>query len=269
MTDHEEPAEVNLENQRKVVFKQIKAVGRLLRDIHTVREKEKPISISMTFLRERNAELTALSRRANRAIDLIFEHEEDEGKIAEDDKARMEFNQQALEASNVLNNLGALKRTTLLSQVIEEGLTGVEDLVAADDTTDCSACLADIQKQLTEMSSVLVDCTIPPTDTVWDNLKLFNARMLKAKAQKKPPPVSTTTIIKSDRDRDFDTPKVNIPKFKGGLEAWFAFWSRFKAAVHDNEKIKEPVKMAILLDLMEDPALKNYLVAQSDGQAGR
>ena len=36
-----------------------------------------------------------------------------------------------------------------------------------------------------------------------------------------------------------------------------------------NDKLREPVKMAILLDLVEDPALKKYLSSQSDGKDGR
>ena len=83
------------------------------------------------------------------------------------------------------------------------------------------------------------------------------------------PTATTTTIIKTEREKSFDTPKVNIPKYKGGLEEWHSFWGRFKPAVHDNAKISEPVKMAILLDLVEAPPLKQYLSSQSDGKEGR
>ena len=77
------------------------------------------------------------------------------------------------------------------------------------------------------------------------------------------------TVIKDEYDRDFNIPKVNIPKFKGVLETWHGFWHRFKAAVHENERLKDPVKMAILIDLVADPALTDYLVAANEVQEGR
>ena len=199
---------------------------------------------------------------------MLFEHEEDEAKSAEDELVRLEFNQQVSEVTNLCQDMGAFKKTSLLSQTIQESLKAVEDLMAADATTDCSACMPDIQKQLDEMSLLLRDSTIKSTDGMWMTLKLLNARMLKAKSQKKADR-APVTIIKSEYDRDFDIPKVNIPKFKGGLEAWYAFWSRYKAAVNDNTKLSEPVKMAILIDLVADPALHDYLVAANDGEEGR
>lgn len=199
---------------------------------------------------------------------MLFDHEEDEDKSAEDEQARLDFNQQVNEVSRLCQNLGAFKKTSLLSQTIEKSLKAVEDLVAADATTDCSACLPDIQKQLDEMCLLLRDSTLKPTDELWSTHELLNARMMKAKSQKKTDK-APVTIIKSEYDRDFDIPKVNIPKFKGGLEAWYAFWSRFKAAVDENAKLSDPVKMAILIDLVADPALHDYLVAANDGEEGR
>ena len=142
--------------------------------------------------------------------------------------------------------------------------------MAADETANHAACLPAIQTQLTEFSSLLVESTIPPEEEIWGQLEALKDRMEKVTALTKPTiPTSTTTVIKSEKERDFDTPKVNIPKFKGGLVAWSVFWGRFKASVHENDKLREAVKMAILLDLMDDPALRGYLEAQSDGRDGR
>ena len=44
--------------------------------------------------------------------------------------------------------------------------------------------------------------------------------------------------------------------------------SRYKGAVED-KKLTEPVKMAILIDLMADPSLHDYLIAANDGCDGR
>ena len=64
-------------------------------------------------------------------------------------------------------------------------------------------------------------------------------------------------------------PKISIPKFKGGLVAWHAFWGRFSASVHNNHKIPEYRKLAHLSDMIIDPALEKYMVTAMDGEPGR
>ena len=207
MTEHEEEMEVNLEDQRKLRTKQIKAVGRLLRDVQTMKERETAVTLSLIAVMDKSTELNTITRRANRSIELLFDHEEDEGKTAEDEQVRLEFNHQVNEVSKLCQDLGAFKKTSLLSQTIEKSLKAVEDLVAADATTDCSACLPDIQKQLDEMCLLLRDSTLKPTDELWSTHELLNARMMKAKSQKKTDK-APVTIIKAEYDRDFDIPKV-------------------------------------------------------------
>ena len=92
--------------------------------------------------------------------------------------------------------------------------------------------------------------------------------IMRLKAEKKTAPAAVT-VIKPEFDREFSMPKLNIPKFKGALESWHGFWNCYKAAVHDNPRIKDAVKMALLIDLMADPALVDYLTAASVGKDGR
>ena len=80
---------------------------------------------------------------------------------------------------------------------------------------------------------------------------------------------AAVTVIKPEFDREFSMPKLNIPKFKGALESWHGFWNRYKAAVHDNDRLKESVKMALLIDLIAEPNLVDYMVAANDGKDGR
>ena len=255
MTDHKGEAVVDLEQQGKIRSKQIKAVGRLLREVQDLQAAGPAISYSLLNIRDKSNELSSILRRATTCMELIFDEEDEEDNITEDERVRAVFNKQVEAVRNVCQDMGALKHTSHLAQTVEESIQAVEELVAADATTDCSACLPDIQKQLDEMSALLRDSTIKPTENMWQSHKLLTARLLKVKShprEEKPP-----IILKSEKDRDFDTPKVNIPKFKGGLEARSVFWGRYKAAVHENDKLREAVKMAILLDLMDDPSLKN------------
>ena len=164
MTDREDAADVDLGSQRKIITKQLKSLGRLLKDVYAMKERETAASVSMTMLRERSGELSLISKRANRAMELIYDHEDDEDKSAEDERVRSEYNHQAQEINDILHNLGACRRAALMAQSIEKGLAGVEDLVEADATKDCSACFPNIQKQLNDLSEILVNSTIPPAE---------------------------------------------------------------------------------------------------------
>ena len=267
MTDKEEAAEVDVDQQRKLFQKQVKAVGRFSRAILNMKDKETTTSVSLIAINDKVAEMAAIVRRANRALDLIFDNEEDEGKLDGDERDKADFQAEVQAAADTLHDVSSLKKAAALSQLLNKDIRHVEGLLAADSTKDCSAFMPDIQRHLDIFSSLLVESTIDPGNKIWGIRDSIQERLLNIKAQMKvAPPGSTTTIIKSEKDRDFDTPKVNIPKFKGGLEAWSVFWGRY---VHENPKLREAVKMAILLDLMEDPSLKKYLQAQSDGQDGR
>ena len=119
------------------------------------------------------------------------------------------------------------------------------------------------------LSSGLFDSTIDPGHELWKEKEELANRMLELESGKKTP-APAITVIKPEFDREFiSMAKLNIPKFKGVLETWHGFWNRYKAAVHDNERLKDSVKMALLIDLVADPALVDYLTAANDGKDGR
>ena len=103
---------------------------------------------------------------------------------------------------------------------------------------------------------------------VYKQIDLLARRLLKLKTQTKIEP-KLATIIHAGYKKDFDIPKVNIPKFKGGVENWLPFWTRYKPAGEDNADLKDPVKMAILIDLVQDTGLNGFLTASNDGAEGR
>ena len=268
MTDHERDVVVDLEEQRKIRSRQVKAVGRLLKDVRAMKEKETAVTISLVAVRDKSTDLNNIIRRAARCMDLLFDGEEDEETITADEKVRLRFNQQAEEVCSLCQNMGAFKRSHLLSESIEDSLKDVEALKEADASMDCSACTPDIQKQLDEMTTLLRDSTIHPNDNLRKKAKLLKTRLLKAKSHKREDS-EPLTLIKSDSEKDFNMPKMNIPKFKGGLAEWHAFWSRFRTAVYNNKQMTEQVKMAHLIDMVTDPALNDYMVAANDGKEGR
>ena len=180
----------------------------------------------------------------------------------------MDINQAAEQIRNLCQDLAASKKAFILAESIEQSLTDMDDLRAADADTDCSACLTAIQKQLNEMIDLLTDSTIKQTDGLCVKAKTLKTRLLKATTHKKEDS-KPITIIRAESDKSFDMPKIHIAKFNGGLEEWHVFWGRFRGAVHKNEKMAEHIKLAHLIFLVIDPALHDFMVTANDGTPGR
>ena len=271
MADRGEPVVVDLDKERNNVKRQIRAVERILKDVRAMKERTTTTSVSIAVIKDRFRELNSYGKRANQSLEILFDMEEDLGLGEADEESRAQFNEQLEIVFHLLNNMEILKKCAIQAQSLESDLQVLEDMLAADATSG-SSCIQEIKKEMKEFNTALVESTIPQGEEIWGMYQTLKIRMQKAQSVSRAreiPSAVSTTIIKTEKERDFDTPKVNIPKFKGGIEAWCAFWGRFRAAVHDNEKLREPVKMAILLDLMDDPSLKRYLTSQSDGKPGR
>ena len=272
MTDREDTVdvEVDLDLQRKLFLKQIRSLARFNRAVTAMRDRETTTSVSLVAINEKMTEMATITRRATRAMDLILDAEEDEGRLAEDEKDKIDFQNDVQATKDILHNMSSLKKAAALSQLLDKSIRHVEGILLEGATKDCSAFMPDIQRHLDIFAALLVESTIEQGNEIWGIKDSIQERLLHVKAQMKTAtPAPTTTIIKTDHERDFATPKVNIPHFTGGLEAWASFWGRFRPAVHENAKLRTVVKMAILLDLIDDPALKLYLTAQSDGKEGR
>ena len=231
-------------------------------------EGKEDTPFSLTFLKDRIADMQSNSRKLIRHISSLEDKEEDEGQSQTDEEIKCEIGSVMEEATKLGQNLQVWKKVISLIESTAEQLETVETLRAEDPTMDITHCLPPIQKQVDEMSKNMEDYTGPLTDALWTNTKALRVRLVKAKAQKRVDS-KPATVVKSEFEHDFKIPKINIPKFKGGLESWHAFWSRFRTAVDQNEKIAEPAKLAILIDLVIDPALSEYLIAANDGQVGR
>ena len=197
-----------------------------------------------------------------------LEDETDEDKAEADETFRRDLTQMTDNATTLCNDLVVLKMVSRLLLDLEKDINTLEECKAADTDKDYSACYKTADKAVDQIRQNLKDSSIDVDHQVYQQIDLLAKRLLNLKTQlrieAKPP-----TIIATHPTKDFDTPKVNIPKFKGGMVAWHSFWGRFRPAVHDNEKIKNPVKMAILLDLVDDPSTASYLQAQNDGKEDR
>ena len=260
--------EVDLAQQRRCRTRQIKAAGFLLEDVQELVRNSAVDTTSLSLLSEKGTALSIILQNGNKCMDLIRFEEEDEEAIRADKIARANFDNLTTQIRNICQEMGAVKRLTRTSKAIKQAVEKVEALVAVDPTKDYSDCFSDITYQMAVLTSGLFDSTIDPTHELWKEKDGFANKILELKSEKKNI-ASPVTVIKPEYDQDFNMPKVNIPKFKGVLETWHGFWNHFKAAVDENEQLKDPVKMAILIDLVADPALTEYLIAANDGKEGR
>ena len=268
MSDKEGSAGKDKDATRLLRFKDYTSLNSLYQTVKNMDEGKDDTPFSLTFLKDRTAEIISINKRLVKHSHLLEEKEEDEDQKQADADLKEEIYHRSYDAVKLCNNLQVWKTVTMLIESTAEELETVESMRAEDPTIDISFCLPAIQKQVDEMSQHMKDYTGPLTDRLWTNTKALRVRLVKATAQRRVD-VKPVTVIKSEYEHDFKIPKVNIPKFKGGLESWHAFWSRFKTAVDENVKLSEPVKLAVLIDLVIDPALNEYLVAANDGQEGR
>ncbi len=67
-------------------------------------------------------------------------------------------------------------------------------------------------------------------------------------------PVSLPTLVAVARPR---LPRLELPKFKGDVKNWSAFWDFLKSAVHENTEILKVDKFNYLNSLLEGTALKS------------
>ena len=76
-----------------------------------------------------------------------------------------------------------------------------------------------------------------------------------------PPSISTTTLRDSPPPLAITPskprlPKLVLPRFKGDVKDWSAFWDSFKSAIHDNNDIPKVDKFNYLKSLLEGTAFK-------------
>ena len=248
--------------------RQIKAAQYLLEDVEEIAKTNDAETTSLTILSEKGNALNLLLQKGNQLMDILRHEEDDSDQIAMDKAQRNAFFAITNKVSNICQEMGAVKRLTRTSKAIQRALDNLEGLTRAEPAKDYTDCFTDINFQMAVLTSGLFDSTIHAGHDLWREKEEYTNRIMGLKAEKKTAPASVT-VMKPEFDREFTMPKLTIPKFKGALESWQGFWNRFKAAVHDNPRLKDSVKMALLIDLVADPHLVDYMTAANDGKEGR
>ena len=266
MTDIED-GEVDLVAQRKSRTAQQKAVNRLIRNLELMKTKETYITLSLQQLQERETELETILRRGARCNDILLEEELDEKLQEEDEKALIAFQAATAQATKMCQELVVTKTVSCLSDEVECSLKDVEGKMAADPMGDYSEYFPEINRLIEEMNENLRASTLLADHSRRKAAKDFKSKLGALRAKRADVPRDTKDFIKpGECDSTFKLPKINVPKFKGGLENWQSYWGIFLTAVHNNEKLDAASNMAHLMETITDPALTEYLVASNDGK---
>ena len=225
------------------------------------------LELNVRIINSRGTEYTALLARILNLIEAL-ENEPDEEKAETDESFRRELSRMTDQTTILCNNLVILKMVSRLLVDLEKDVSALEECKAEEPDKDYSACYKTADKTVDQIRQNLKDSSIAMDQLVYQQSDLLARRLLKLKTETKVD-LKPPTIIHAGYKKDFDIPKVNIPKFKGGMENWLPFWTRYKPAVEDNPDLKDPVRMAILIDLVTDPGLNEFLTASNDGAEGR
>ena len=256
-----------MEEHRTKRDRVFKAARRVHSELQEFMDRGEYLKLNLHTITSRGTEYHGLTARILPYLEAL-EEEKDEDKIAADEAFRRDLIRMNDDSLTLCNDLVVLKMVSRLLLDLDKDLIALEECKLADPDKDYSACYYTSDKAVEQIRQNLKDSSIDLDHAVCQDIDRLAKRLLNLKTQLRVEP-KPPTIITASLTKDFDTPKVNIPKFKGGMAAWHCFWGRFRPAVHDNAKIKNPVKMAILLDLVDDPSTTSYLQAQNDGKEDR
>ena len=259
--------EVNLPMKRKSISSNHKAIKRITRRLQRIRDENQPMLLSLQSLSIQEEDLASLYKKSKKYQSILVDEELREDLQVMDEDAYLSLEASVEEASNLCQELIICKTAACLSAEIHDTLQTVTQLMADNPTKLYTDEFHDMGKLLEEMTDTLRHSTLPMDHYLRTDAKQLKARL--ADVRSTVPEVKPAPIIVKHDERDQDLPKTSIKKFSGGLAEWHAFWGRFNGAVHSNPAIKEQKKLALLTDLVVDPALHDFMITINDGLPGR
>ena len=265
-SSEDQAVEPNLALKRKTIISKHKAAKRVIKKLRTLQATKEAMLFSLQTLQSLEDELETLTRRARKCNNTLTDEELDPSLQEADEEAYMAFEECIDEASQLCQEMIVSKTAACLSAEITSTLEVVhQQMIEHPDKSHLEEHKS-MGKLLDEMAESLRCSTLPLDHPLREEVKQHRASLVAVRAtttEGKPP------IIIRGEEKDQDLPKTTIKKFAGGLAEWHAFWGRFSGAVHLNPAIKEQKKLALLTDLVVDPALHEFMVTVNDGLPGR
>ena len=261
----EATTEPNLAMKRKTITSSHKAAKRVIKRLRTLKDATEPVLFSLRTLEQLEKEVEQLTRRAQRCNDTLIDEEIDPKLQEADEEAFMFFEATVDNSTALCREMMATKTASCLSREIQDTLRVIlqqmADYPEREYGEECKA----LDKLLDTMADILRSSTLPMDHHLRQELRDHRASMVSTRSTVG----DTKPVVVRGESRDHDLPKTSIKRFTGGLAEWHAFWGRFSGAVHKNPAVKESKKLALLTDLVADPALHDFMVTVNDGMPGR
>ena len=267
-SDHSSDGEVepDLALKRKTITSAHKAAKRVIKRLRTLEAAVEPVLYCLDDLEELKKEISQLSKRATKHNNVLIDEELDQHLQESDEEAFVFFQTTVSNAKSICLEMIATKNASGFSNEIQDTLAEIlqqkTEHPELDYTEECKA----LGSVMASLSDTLRASSLPLDHPLRQELKQHKASMVTARARGGD---SKPTVVVSAETRDHDLPKTSIKRFTGGLAEWHAFWGRFSGAVHNNPAVKESKKLALLTDLVADPALHEFMVTINDGEPGR
>ena len=259
--------EHDLAIKRRNITSSHKAAKRVVKRLRTLKEATEPALFPLSTLEQLKKEVEQLSKRAHKCNNTLIDEEVDPHQQEADEESFSFFEATIDNATQLCSEMMATKSAARLSVKIQETLRALQQQKADHPELSFESGYKALDKQLDAMADILESSTLPTDHPLNQELMDYRVRLEATRAT-----VGTDakpTVVISREEKDHDLPKTSIKRFTGGLAEWHAFWGRFSGAVHSNPAIKEQKKMALLTDLVADPALHKFMITVNDGQPGR
>ena len=258
--------EHDLALKRKTITTSHKAAKRVIKRLRTLKAETEPVLYSLRTLEQLERELEQVSKRAQKCNNILIDEEIDDSQQEADDEAFVFFETTVDNATVLCREMMATKTASCLSMEIQDTLRVILQQMADHPERGYGEECKALDKRLDVMADILRSSTLPMEHTLRQELRDHRASLVSTRAS-----VGDTkpTVVVSREEKDHDLPKTSIKRFTGGLAEWHAFWGRFSGAVHNNPAVKEAKKLALLTDLVADPALHEFMVTINDGLPGR
>ena len=158
-------------------------------------------------------------------------------------------------------------KTDLLKQLDKEilELCDVKDIAREiEESDEVSSRASDVQREITEFTSRQSDkptklhVTHSVSDATQENTttSATNEQLYEETNGNDVSMGGISTNSSTGKHTNSKLPKLVLPKFKGDVTNYRAFWETFQSAVHDNEELSTIAKFNYLFSLLEGQALR-------------
>ena len=218
-------------------------------------------------LQERLIQIDSVALQGSHAIEILFRGEVDEDLTEADLEASTLFTITTEDTRILCKTLVDLNKASTMVKEIDGLISDVALLQAEEPDVSYSKMLTPANELLDKLKTQLRASSIDSDHKLCITARELTRSLMRLQVDRTVTPTTDSKDFprRGDGDSTFKLPKINLPKFQGGLENWHSYWGRFKTAVHDNDRLNPEAKMAHLMETITEPAISEYLTACNDG----